>query len=41
MKRNAFGQLGAQFAPAYHRPFLRYFDGEKRGRRRRWQRRRV
>jgi hypothetical protein len=28
MKRNAFGQLGCSFAPAYHRPFLRYFDGE-------------
>jgi len=28
MKRNAFGQLGATFVPAYHRPFLRYFDGE-------------
>lgn len=28
MKRNAFGQLGATFAPTYHRPFLRYFDGE-------------
>jgi len=28
MKLNAFGQLGCSFAPAYHRPFLRYFDGE-------------
>lgn len=28
MKRNAFGQLGCSFAPTYHRPFLRYFDGE-------------
>lgn len=28
MKRNAFGQLGCSFAPVYHRPFLRYFDGE-------------
>lgn len=25
MKRNAFGQLGIGFAPAFHRPFLRYF----------------
>lgn len=23
--------LGAQFAPAYHRPFLRYFDGDAGG----------
>ena len=21
--------LGAQFPPAYHRPFLRYFDGDQ------------
>lgn len=34
MKRNAFGQLGYQFAPAFHRPFLRYFapvEGEGGG----------
>jgi hypothetical protein len=34
MKRNAFGQLGAGFAPSYHRPFLRYFapvEGEGGG----------
>jgi hypothetical protein len=34
MKRNAFGQLGSQFAPAFHRPFLRYFapvEGEGGG----------
>lgn len=34
MKRNAFGQLGIGFAPAYHRPFLRYFapvEGEGGG----------
>jgi hypothetical protein len=34
MKRTAFGQLGHQFAPAFHRPFLRYFapvEGEGGG----------
>lgn len=34
MKRNAFGQLGIGFAPAFHRPFLRYFapvDGGGQG----------
>ena len=34
MKRNAFGQLGIGFTPAFHRPFLRYFapvDGGGQG----------